>query len=587
MFHRNTVTKGRGDYRPSGAERALVGREYGSGHRASKAKKRLVSSPPPYYNPPNSRIYVRGVIDVQIQNSRRAFAARRPAMRIASDVSVVILGAGFGGLCMAIKLREAGLEDFLILEKSSRAGGTWRDNTYPGCACDIPSHLYSYSFAQDAGWTRRYAPQSEILAYIHAVIRKHGLEDRILHDTTVSSLVWDDDTRLWTITTADGRTILARALVSAVGGLHDPAYPDIPGLDEFKGEAFHTSRWRHDIDLTGKRVAVIGSGASAIQVIPEIAPRVASLQVYQRTPPWILPRNDRGYSTVERLAFRHVPGLLRATRALHYWNAEMMALGFVVRPGWMRAVEKRALRFLERSVPDAALRKKLVPTYRMGWKRVLLSNTYYPTLSQPHVELVTDRIARLTSDAIVSRNGARRPVDVVVYATGFRPFYQSLDIEIRGREGRRLADEWKDGPQAYRGVSVSGFPNYFLLMGPNSAVGHNSIIFMIECQARYIIQCLSWLESGKLDAVDVRPEVQADYNRAIREGFDGTVWQDKDEPRSSGSWYVHPSGRHTVIWPGFSTSYWFSTRRANPTDYVPHHVASPALPAETPLRRAA
>lgn len=524
---------------------------------------------------------------MQTPNSRRPSAVPRPVVRLAPDVSVAILGAGFGGLCMAIKLREAGLDDFVILEKSSSAGGTWRDNTYPGCACDIPSHLYSYSFAQSAGWTRRYAPQSEILAYIHEVIQKHGLEDRILHDTAVASLAWDDDTRLWTIEIADGRRIRARAVVSAVGGLHVPGYPDVPGLGEFRGEAFHTARWRHDVDLTGKRVAVIGSGASAIQVIPEIAPHVASLQVYQRTPPWILPRNDRGYSTLERLAFRHVPGLLRATRAIHYWRAEAKGFGFVVKPGWMRAVEKRALRFLERSVPDAALRAKLVPTYRMGWKRVLLSNTYYPTLMQPHVELVTERIARVTSDAIMSTKGTQRAVDVIVYATGFQPFYRSLDIDIRGRDGRRLADEWADGPQAYRGVSVSGFPNYFLLMGPNSAVGHNSIIFMIECQARYITQCLSWLESGKLDVVDVRPEAQAGYNRAIREAFDGTVWQDKDEPRSSGSWYVHPSGRHTVIWPGFTTSYWRAMRRANPSDYLPDHAASPVVPAEAPLRRVA
>ena len=506
---------------------------------------------------------------------------------LACDTSVAILGAGFGGLCMAIKLLESGHNDLMIFEKSASSGGTWRDNTYPGCACDIPSHLYSYSFAQHSGWSRRYASQAEILAYIREVARRHDLDDRILYDTPITSAEWDDHERFWRLSTRDGRWFTARAVVSAVGGLHLPASPRIPGLDGFRGPAFHTARWRHDVDLTGKRVAVIGAGASAVQVVPEIAPRVSRLHVFQRTPQWIMPRNDRPYSALERLAYRCVPGLLRSSRAFHYWKSEAAALGFVVRPKLMRAGESRARRFLARSIADPVLRDRLRPRYRLGCKRVLRSDAYYPALSQPHVELVTDRIARVTPDGIVTVDGATRGVDVIVHATGFRPFDQSAEIAVRGRDGRLLSDEWRDGPQAFRGVAVTGFPNYFLIMGPNSGLGHNSILFMIESQVRYIRQCLSWLDSGRTDAVEVRPAVQDDFNHSLEAAQRRTVWKDDSQAGGCSSWYRHSSGRNTAIWPGFTSSYWLSTLRASRRDFLPARPRETAVPFETPLRRAA
>lgn len=503
------------------------------------------------------------------------------------DTSVAILGAGFGGICMAIKLLERGQRDFLIFEKASSSGGTWRDNSYPGCACDVPSHLYSYSFAQRTGWSRRYAPQSEILDYIRDVAARHDLDDRILYDMPITALEWDDDERFWRLTAANGEQFTARAVVSAVGGLHLPAYPRIHGLEQFRGPAFHTSRWRHDVDLTGKRVAVIGAGASAVQVVPEIAPRVDRLFVFQRTPQWIMPRKDRPYSGLECAAYRFVPGLLRAARAFHYWKAEATALGFVVKPKWMREGEKRARRFLDASIPDPVLRKKLQPEYRMGCKRVLLSDAYYPALMRDNVELVTDRIKRITPEGMTTADGTTRDVDVIIHATGFRPFDQSAEIEVRGRDGRLLSDEWEHGPQAYRGVAVTGFPNYFLIMGPNSGLGHNSILFMIEAQVRYILQCLSWLESERTDAVEVRAEIQRDFNRRLEDAQKHTVWKGESAKGGCTSWYVHAGGRNTAMWPGFASSYWLSMLRADSRDFLPRRPRRAAVPTQTPMRRAA
>jgi cation diffusion facilitator CzcD-associated flavoprotein CzcO len=300
-----------------------------------------------------------------------------------------------------------------------------------------------------------------------------------------------------------------------------------------------------------------------------------------------MPRNDRPYSTVERVAYRLVPGLLRGARALRYWKAEAAALGFVFKPKWMREGEKRARRFLDRSISDPDLRKKLTPAYRMGCKRVLLSDTYYPAISRPNVELVTDRITRVTADSIVTSDGTERQVDAIVYATGFHPFNPSAEIRIRGRDGRVLADEWRNGPEAFRGVAVSGFPNYFLIMGPNTGVGHNSILFMIECQVRYIRQCLAWLESGRTDTVEVRPEVQDAFNRRLEESQRHTVWKDKRQVGGCTSWYVHRSGRNTAIWPSFTSSYWLSTLKAHQSDFLPARPREVVVPAKVPMRRAA
>lgn len=520
-------------------------------------------------------------------NSTRSRATPPLRVHTPTDASVIILGAGFGGLCMAIKLWESGQRDFLVLEKAGSLGGTWRDNTYPGCACDIPSHLYSYSFAQASGWSRRYAAQAEILAYIQETAKKYRIEDRVVYHTKVTTAAWDESGKYWRLSTAARKQFTAEAVVSAVGGLHIPSYPALAGLHRFNGACFHTAEWRHDVDLTNKAVAVIGAGASAVQLVPEVATKAKRLHVFQRSPQWIMPRRDRSYGILERLAYRYVPGILRASRAFHYWKAEATALGFVIKPKWMREGEKRARKFLEQSVADLELRGKLTPDYRMGCKRILLSDSYYPALQMPNVELVTDPISQVTEDGIVTSDATKRAVDVIICATGFHPFNQADGMSIIGRSGRRLADEWKNGPEAYRGVAVTGFPNFFMIMGPNSGLGHNSIVFMIESQVRYIRRCLAWLHSGSMDTVEVRAEIQEQYNRDLERARQKTVWGDRQAGKQCSSWYVHAKGRNTAIWPGFSTAYWMSMLRVERNDFLEPRPRTADAPVLEPLRRAA
>jgi cation diffusion facilitator CzcD-associated flavoprotein CzcO len=488
---------------------------------------------------------------------------------------------------MGIKLLEEGRDDFLILEKASDLGGTWRDNTYPGCGCDVPAHLYSYSFAQNPAWSRAYARQPEILAYLRKVAGERGVDRKIVCDTAVTSLAWEEATGRWRLETADGRWFTARAVVSAVGALRAPKRPDLPGLDRFAGPAFHSSRWRHDVDLTGKRVAVIGTGASAIQIVPAIAPRVGQLAVYQRSPPWVLPREDRPISAAARWALAHLPGLLRLRRAWHYWRTEAVAFGLVYKPKLMGRGQKASAAFKEREIADQRLRFQLTPNYTLGCKRILISDDYYAAFNRDNVELVTDEIREVKPTSIVSACGTERSCDVLILATGFDAFNATADVTIRGRDGRRLADDWAAGPEAYRGVAVSGYPNLFFLMGPNSGLGHNSIIFMIEAQVRYILRCLRWLEQGRLDAVEVRPEIQRDWNERLAGRFRRTVWQDK--PGGSPwqlpcrSWYVNPEGRNTALWPGLSAAYWLAMRRPRISKYLP--AAAPPVPDESVGRR--
>jgi cation diffusion facilitator CzcD-associated flavoprotein CzcO len=498
-------------------------------------------------------------------------AQTAPLLAASADLGVAILGAGFGGLCMAIKLREQGRDDFLILEKASDLGGTWRDNTYPGCGCDVPAHLYSYSFAQNPDWTRTYARQPEILAYMRRVAAERGIEQKIAYDTHVTELVWDDAARHWRLQTADGRRLTARVVVSAVGGLHVPKTPALPGLDAFTGPAFHSARWRHDVDLAGKRVAVIGTGASAIQIIPAIAPAVGRLTVYQRSPPWVLPRHDRPISPAARWVYAHAPGLLRLARAWQYWRAEAIALGLVYKPKLMGMGQKASAAYKEREIADPELRLKLNPFYTLGCKRMLISDDFYATMTRPNVELVTEPISEVLPGGIAAADGVERPCDVIVFATGFDAFNATAGMTIQGRGGRTLTADWADGPEAYLGVTVSGYPNLFLIMGPNSGLGHNSIVFMIEAQVRYILGCLAWLARGRLPAIEVRSEVQRAWNDDLQRRFRRTVWQSK--PGGSPwqlpcrSWYVNAAGRNTTLWPGLSASYWLAMRRPRLADY--------------------
>ena len=513
-----------------------------------------------------------------------AVGAGRP-LALGGHVDVAILGAGFAGLCMAIKLQAAGRRDFVIFEKAARLGGTWRDNTYPGCACDVPAHLYSYSFAQNAHWSRTYAPQPEILAYLEGVAAQHGLHDRIAFETPIADLTWDETARHWRLTAADGRRFTARVVVSAVGALHVPAMPDLPGLERFAGDAFHSARWRHDVDLAGRRVAVIGTGASAVQFIPEIAPHVERLTVYQRTPPWVLPRRDRPVPAVARALFAAVPGLLRAWRAVQYCRREAIGLGLAFKPKLMGRGQKQSARFKERVISDPALRLKLNPFYTLGCKRMLLSDDFYATMTRPHVELITTPIAEVRPQSIVTTDGVERPCDALIFGTGFKAFDASAGLRVVGRGGRSLADDWQRGPEAFMGVAVHGYPNHFLLVGPNSGLGHNSIVFMIEAQVRYVLQCLRWLDERRLEVVEVRADVQRAYNESLEKRFERTVW--RSTPGSAwqlpcSSWYAPGDGKNTALWPGLSAGYWLAMRRAEIAHYTPDTAGAGSRSTDAP-----
>lgn len=485
-------------------------------------------------------------------------------------VAIAILGGGFGGICAAIKLLEAGRDDFILFEKAESLGGTWRDNTYPGCGCDIPSHLYSLSFAQDAGWTRTYASQPEILSYLQRVANRYGIERKTVFRTAITAARWDEAEKMWRLESADGRRFTARVVIAATGLLHVPNIPSLAGIETFAGPVFHSAQWRHDVDLAGKRVAVIGTGASAIQFVPQIARTVGRLDLYQRTPPWVLPRNDRPISRLAREMMSRVPLVRTVWRAIQYLDAEAIAIGFTLFPSLMDRWQNSSKAFIRRVIKDAALAEKLVPAYRMGCKRVLISDDYYPALTRENVTVVTDPLREVRPMGIVTADGVERPTDVIVYGTGFKPIDISAGMRIEGRGGRLLSDDWQDGPEAFRGVAIAGYPNFFMLMGPNSALGHNSIIFMIEAQVGYILRCLAWLDAdgrhgGRLAAIEVRTDAQRAFNAALRQRFGGSVWQSGGGEGAAActSWYVHASGKNTVLWPGFSASYWWTMRAAD------------------------
>jgi cation diffusion facilitator CzcD-associated flavoprotein CzcO len=479
---------------------------------------------------------------------------------------ILVIGSGFAGLGMAIGLKRAGIDDFVVLEQADEVGGTWRDNHYPGAACDVESHLYSYSFEPNPSWTRAFAPQSEILDYLVHCAEKYGVRPHIRFRTSAVRARFDEATASWEVETSDGQRLRARIVVSACGPLSRPALPDVPGLAAFGGKTFHSARWDHSFSLDGKRVGVIGTGASAIQIVPSIAPRVGRLYVFQRTPPWIVPKPDRAFGGVERALFHHVPAVQQLSRRTIYWQREALALGFVVEPRILKALSRVAARYLEASVRDAALREKLTPRYAMGCKRILPTNDWYKTLQRDNVEVVVDRIADVRAGGIVTAHlsGAttERELDAIVLATGFEAAEQMAPFEVRGRGGRELNDAWKDGAEAYLGTTVSGFPNLFVLVGPNTGLGHSSMIFMIESQVAYVMSAIETMRAKNLKLVDVRADVQDRYNTRVRERLKGTVW-------SSGcvSWYQTRSGKNTTLWPGFTFEFRLRTRKFDPTAY--------------------
>jgi cation diffusion facilitator CzcD-associated flavoprotein CzcO len=474
----------------------------------------------------------------------------------------VIIGSGFAGIGMAIKLKEAGYHDFVILEKAPELGGTWRDNTYPGCACDVPSHMYSYSYELNPDWSRMFAPQEEIWDYLRACAAKYGITPHLRYGKRVVALEYDDERRDWSITTDDGEALRAKAVISAIGALHIPKFPDIEGRETFRGPAFHSAEWDHSADLTGKRVAVVGTGASAVQFVPQLAPGVAELTVFQRTPPWLHPKPDFAIPPAMKRVLR-LPGMARTLRGGIYWALETRALGFAVDPRLMKTHEKLALNHLKAQVPDPGLRRDLTPGYLIGCKRILISSDYYPALTRDNVSLVTDPITRIGPRAIVTASGAEHEVDAIVYGTGFKVVDALAEQRIVGRGGRKLQDAWQDGVEAYYGIATAGFPNLFFLLGPNTGLGHNSVVFMIESQVRYILNCLRLLSRTQARAMDVKPGAQRAFNRALRERLDPLVWN----AGGCTSWYLDEHGVNRTIWPGFTFEYWARTRRVQAGAY--------------------
>ncbi|MEJ7601779.1 MAG: NAD(P)/FAD-dependent oxidoreductase [Kofleriaceae bacterium] len=475
-----------------------------------------------------------------------------------SDVlQTIIVGAGFGGLGMAIRLKQRGEHRFVILEQAHDVGGCWRDNTYPGAACDIPSHLYSFSFAPSWRWTRAYAPQPEIHAYLRTCARTYGLGRHLRFGTTVRGASFDATTGTWVVDT--GATHLrARALVIACGQLSRPAYPRIPGLETFAGTRFHSARWNHDAPLDGARVAVIGTGASAIQFVPAIAPRVAQLYVFQRSPPYVIPKPDRGFGRRERALYRKLPILGIARRARIYATNELRALTLAM-PRLTAGYAWLFRHHLHRQIQDPALRAKLTPDYPIGCKRVLISNDYYPALARDNVEVVTDAIRGVTPRGIVTADGRERAVDTLIFGTGFTANEFLAPMTIRGLHGT-LDEAWQGGAEAYLGITVTGFPNLFVLYGPNTNLGHNSIVYMLESQFDYVMQALDVLH--RVRRLDVKPEIQHAFNTSLQQQLAGSIWAG-----DCTSWYKTPDGKITNNWPGYTFTYRRLTRALDLADY--------------------
>ncbi len=461
-------------------------------------------------------------------------------------VRVTILGTGFSGLGMAIRLKQQGYKDFVVLERAADIGGTWRDNTYPGCACDIPSHLYSFSFALNPRWSRTYSSQSEIQDYLRSCAERFNILPHIQWNCELLSASWNEDDQCWHVTTTQGQ-ILTDILILGNGPLSEPSLPSIPGIERFEGVLFHSAQWKHDYDFIGKRVAVVGTGASAIQFVPHIQPVVDHLSLFQRTPPWILPRQDRPVAAWQHAMFRFLPVTQHVVRSTIYWQREITALGLVYRAKILEKATQLARQHLERQVLDPVLRAKLTPQYAMGCKRILLSDDFYPAISQPNVEVITDHIHEVKANSIVTKDGREHDIDTIICGTGFHVTDARLPQSIYGRDGQSLAEKWQAGPSAYYGTTVTEFPNLFLLIGPNTGLGHNSMVFMIESQLRYILDCLHLMEQRSLQSIEVQPQAEKAFNAEIQQRMEGTVW-------ASGcvSWYLDAKGRNTTLWPGFT-----------------------------------
>ena len=475
---------------------------------------------------------------------------------------VAIVGTGFSGLGMAIRLKEDGEQDFVVLERASEIGGTWRDNTYPGCRCDVPSHLYSFSFAPNPNWSSTFSPQPEILEYLRDCAERFGVMPHIRFDHELLGADWDAERGVWRLDTSQGE-LSADVLIAAQGPLSEPSLPDIPGLEDFTGKAFHSAEWDHEHDLSGERVAVIGTGASAIQFVPEIQPLVEKLHVVQRTAPWVVPHPNRPMKGWERAIYRAFPPAQLAMRAAIYWARESFVLQFR-RKRLGKLVERMALRHLAEQVPDAELRARLTPDYAIGCKRILPTDEWYPALAKPNVEVISGGLGELRERSIVLADGSEREVDTIIFGTGFHVTDIPMADMIRDGEGRSLAEVWDGSPSAYKGTAVAGYPNLFFMVGPNTGLGHNSIVFMIESQISYVLDALRTMRRERMATVEVRPEAQAEYNAELDRLTAGTVWV------SGGckSYYIDRKGHNSALWPTFTWPFRQRTREFDVAAYA-------------------
>ncbi len=481
----------------------------------------------------------------------------------AAHYQVAIIGAGFGGLAMAIRLLQRNIHNFLILEKSNEVGGTWRENQYPGAACDVQSHLYSLSFAPKTDWSKRYADAPEIFQYIQDVVQQFNLREYCQFNSEVVHTEYHEKECLWHVTLKDGRQLSCQYLIFASGPLHVPQIPHIKGIEKFQGKVFHSSQWDHQYDLNGKVVASIGTGGSAIQYIPEIAPQVKQIYVMQRTAAWVIPRDERKYLNVEKKLFKQADWFRKLHRARLYWSNESRAIP-IMQPSVMKYTQKLAEAFIRFQVKDKQLAQKLTPDYIMGCKRILVSNKYFPTFNRDNVELVTDAILELTADSIITKDGKMRKIDCLIYGTGFitDPRIYLQPFSCLGEHGVELKQAWKDGAESYYGISHKGFPNLFQLLGPNTVLAHNSVIFMIEAQVDYILQMMDLVTQSQSNAIVVKDQVQDQFNQDVQDMLNNTVWQ-------SGcvSWYQQDGGKNFALWPTYTWKYWLKTKSLHPSDF--------------------
>ena len=488
---------------------------------------------------------------------------------------IAIIGGGFASLALGYQLKRAGIDGFTIYEKAAELGGVWRENTYPGAACDIPSHLYSFSFEPHYPWSRRYGKQSEILDYQRHVARKYDLQRHFRFGKEVTGAVWDEARSLWQVHFADGEAVAARMLVSAVGQLHRPAYPDIAGQQAFVGKAFHSARWDHSYDFHGKRVAVIGTGASAVQFVPELARQAAQLYVFQRSPGWCIPKFDRAFNAFERLLLRRVPAVHDLDRFRIFWMVEFLASA-TIRRGPLRALAGGILKLLAQAqlrwqVRDPALRRKLTPQFPIGCKRLLLSNEWLPALAAPVTEVVTEPVAEIVAGGVRTADGRLREVDAIVYGTGFAASEFLAPLELRGRGGRSLREQWKNGADSYLGLGVAGFPNFFMMYGPNTNLGIGTILYMLEAQAQYIAACAVAMQARGLQAMEVRGEVQHAFNVELERRNKEAIFE-----AGCHSWYIGPDGRNTNNWIGTMSEYGRRLRQPALEDYALAPAPQPA-----------